>query len=161
MPWVTEQSRCLSSLKRRQREPGVQSGASGLLFSGRKNTPGDLKYVEAQPNILDSDPKRPPVGAVRMFGEWGPAQVSSSSSNRGSKLRVCGWRYLYCERQMVAVGKVSDGETMNILHGISSGTAGGLELEPELRNGEICERERFGTSLCCEICAWGFINDDV
>ncbi|GBN83967.1 hypothetical protein AVEN_34211-1 [Araneus ventricosus] len=43
-PWVTEQSRCLSgksslpttdiSLKRRQREPGVQAVTSGLLVSG-------------------------------------------------------------------------------------------------------------------------------
>ncbi|GBN77597.1 hypothetical protein AVEN_42572-1 [Araneus ventricosus] len=34
MPWVTEQSRCLSgksSLKRRQRGPGVQAVTSGLL----------------------------------------------------------------------------------------------------------------------------------
>ncbi|GBL89180.1 hypothetical protein AVEN_255292-1 [Araneus ventricosus] len=31
--------------------------------------------------------KRPPVGVVRMFGEGVPEQVSSSSSNRGPKLR--------------------------------------------------------------------------
>ncbi|GBN99745.1 hypothetical protein AVEN_45548-1 [Araneus ventricosus] len=31
--------------------------------------------------------KRPPVGVVRNFGEGVPAQVSSSSSDRGSKLR--------------------------------------------------------------------------
>ncbi|GBO31437.1 hypothetical protein AVEN_519-1 [Araneus ventricosus] len=36
-PWVTEQSRCLSgksSLKRRQRQPGVQAITCGLLVSG-------------------------------------------------------------------------------------------------------------------------------
>ncbi|GBM85926.1 hypothetical protein AVEN_97547-1 [Araneus ventricosus] len=36
-PWATEQSKCLSrkpSLKRRQREPGVQAVACGLLISG-------------------------------------------------------------------------------------------------------------------------------
>ncbi|GBM61719.1 hypothetical protein AVEN_120568-1 [Araneus ventricosus] len=31
--------------------------------------------------------KRPPVGVARKFGEGVPAQVSSSSSDRGSKLR--------------------------------------------------------------------------
>ncbi|GBL77177.1 hypothetical protein AVEN_12800-1 [Araneus ventricosus] len=31
--------------------------------------------------------KRPPVGVVRKFGEGVPAQVSSSSSDLGSKLR--------------------------------------------------------------------------
>ncbi|GBM66513.1 hypothetical protein AVEN_252276-1 [Araneus ventricosus] len=31
--------------------------------------------------------KRPPVGVVRKFGEGMPAQVSSSTSDRGSKLR--------------------------------------------------------------------------
>ncbi|GBM97121.1 hypothetical protein AVEN_30394-1 [Araneus ventricosus] len=31
--------------------------------------------------------KRPPVGVAWKFGEWVPAQVSSSSSDRDSKLR--------------------------------------------------------------------------
>ncbi|GBM34897.1 hypothetical protein AVEN_41448-1 [Araneus ventricosus] len=31
--------------------------------------------------------KRPPAGVARKFGEGMPAQVSSSSSDRGSKLR--------------------------------------------------------------------------
>ncbi|GBM40914.1 hypothetical protein AVEN_234048-1 [Araneus ventricosus] len=31
--------------------------------------------------------KRPPVGVTRKFGEGVPAQASSSSSDRGSKLR--------------------------------------------------------------------------
>ncbi|GBM67248.1 hypothetical protein AVEN_209163-1, partial [Araneus ventricosus] len=32
-------------------------------------------------------PERPPAGAVRKCGDGVPAQVSSSSSDRGSKLR--------------------------------------------------------------------------
>ncbi|GBM05290.1 hypothetical protein AVEN_46842-1 [Araneus ventricosus] len=63
-PWVTGQSRCLSgksSLTRRQREPGVQSGASGLLFSGRDEkgaTPSCDEKSTSDPPAIPRNPCR-------------------------------------------------------------------------------------------------------
>ncbi|GBM79067.1 hypothetical protein AVEN_86078-1 [Araneus ventricosus] len=60
---------------------------SALTFLTRYSEEGNeflIKFVTGDENL---GAKRPPIGVVRKFGDGVPAQVSSSSSDRGPKLR--------------------------------------------------------------------------
>ncbi|GBM26536.1 hypothetical protein AVEN_245261-1 [Araneus ventricosus] len=75
----------------------MKSGHGGLVVRSRPRT-GESQVRDPIPlkirrvwGLLHTKSyvlaKHPPVGVARKFGEGVPAQVSSSSSDRGSKLR--------------------------------------------------------------------------